>query len=720
MKTQIRIAISSLFLAAAAALAQSGGMTEGGGMDTVYFDDIIIRAESEDDAKRFKVHVTEGYHGMPADTTQLLRRVPGANMNSNGPLTSLAQYRGMFGHRLTQTVDGIPITSAGPNSMDPPLSYAPRLQLRTIEIYRGIAPVSAGFETIGGAIVAKSNKGEFTDSDTPEFHGELNGDLNSNNNGAAYGILGVLATEQHKFFFNGSREDGDDLQFDGERVIAPTVHERKNLKLGYALRTDSSELGFDYSRVETERAGTPALPMDIWYFDGDLLNTDYAFSWGDVGVSGTVYYSDIEHGMNNFSLRTTPPAAPPLAANGDTNRRFIIAESDAVGYTLKTTIAAGDGYVNVGTDADFADHNATIFDPDNNVFRIENINNAERDRVGVYGEYFMPVGDMLDFEFGLRYTRVDSDADAVSARNPYLPGGAVPNVMALRNRFNSADRDQTDHNIDAVFKLNVDVSETVALEFGVGRKTRSPNFLERYLWIPLEINGGLSDGNNYIGDPELDPEIAHEIEFGVNVTTEVIYFRPRAFYRDVHDYIQGLPVHETAIIGPATAISMANGDQTPLQYSEVDAIFFGADLEAGCSLSDHWRTDGVLSWVQGRRDDVSDDLYRIAPINTVLSLTHQQESWFAAVEGVFYLKQNDVSNTNSERKTSGYGIMNLRGQYKFTEHVALSGGVENVFDKKYTDHLAGVNRVIDNPDVARGEKLPGTGRSFYLALNVSW
>ena len=93
--------------------------------------------------------------------------------------------------------------------------------------------------------------------------------------------------------------------------------------------------------------------------------------------------------------------------------------------------------------------------------------------------------------------------------------------------------------------------------------------------------------------------------------------------------------------------------------------------------------------------------------------------WFVSFEGVFYAKQSDVSKTNNEKKTSGYGIMNLRSQYDITETVSLSGGIENLFDRDNTDHLSGVNRVIGT-DIARGEKLPGYGRSLYLALNVSW
>ena len=86
----------------------------------------------------------------PADTAQMLRKMPGANINKNGELTGIAQYRGMWGDRINVAVDGAQISGAGPNAMDAPLSYAPVALLESLTINRGIAPVSAAQETIGG------------------------------------------------------------------------------------------------------------------------------------------------------------------------------------------------------------------------------------------------------------------------------------------------------------------------------------------------------------------------------------------------------------------------------------------------------------------------------------------------------------------------------------------------------------------------------------------
>ena len=91
------------------------------------------------------------------DTAQLLRDAPGANVNGNGPLTASPQDRGRVGPRIATSLDGHQLSPSGPNWMDPPLSYAAAVQLESLELYRGIAPVCIAQESIAGAITVTSN-----------------------------------------------------------------------------------------------------------------------------------------------------------------------------------------------------------------------------------------------------------------------------------------------------------------------------------------------------------------------------------------------------------------------------------------------------------------------------------------------------------------------------------------------------------------------------------
>jgi iron complex outermembrane receptor protein len=70
-----------------------------------------------------------------------------------------------------------------------------------------------------------------------------------------------------------------------------------------------------------------------------------------------------------------------------------------------------------------------------------------------------------------------------------------------------------------------------------------------------------------------------------------------------------------------------------------------------------------------------------------------------------------------ESPSPGYGLLNLRLAKLFAKTLRVEVGVENLLDKRYADHLGGVNRVAGG-DLATGERIPGAGRFAYGS--VSW
>src|SRR5690606_20978728 len=68
------------------------------------------------------------------DTAELLKQLPGSNLNANGLLTGIAQYRGLYGDRVAVSIDGLRTLTGGPNGMDAPLSYASPLLLEHLSL----------------------------------------------------------------------------------------------------------------------------------------------------------------------------------------------------------------------------------------------------------------------------------------------------------------------------------------------------------------------------------------------------------------------------------------------------------------------------------------------------------------------------------------------------------------------------------------------------------
>jgi iron complex outermembrane recepter protein len=670
-----------------------------------------------------------------ADSAMLLKRFPGGNINDNGPLSGQIQYRGLFGPRMNVRLDGMHINSGGPNWMDPPMYYLPAPLLDTIEITRGIAPVSTG-SGIGGHIQANYKSSLFTNGDNFSSHGDLSVSAHSVDDGYNVGGLVALSNESHRLHLVGSRDDGNTRAY-GDGDIAATKYERNFAGIGYGTRIGEHEFAIDYRYDDTGDSGNPVLPLDIAFFRTHMVITSYAGVWGDFPVKGSLTYSSIDHGMANSILRPAPNFSTlPLPPFVGTDRRTVDADSEGLGYRLVLSHSLWKGEAIFGVDGHAAEHSAIVENPDVTPFFITNFDKAESDNYGFFAEWRGELNEQLDLEIGLRYDRVEMQTDEVDAQPANLAMAMMPGtppfaLRMLRDRFNASDRNKTDNNFDWVVKLDYAQSEQLSFELGFARKTRSPSYLERYLWIPLEVNAGLGDGNNYVGNVDLDPEISHQFEAAFYWHNDTAYLAPRAYYRRIDDFIQGTPVPGAMM--PATeffvrAVSTnASGDPSPLQFSNVDAEIFGVDLMYGIRFNDTLRMDGVLSYSRGKRRDIDDDLYRIAPLNSRLSFNYERAHWSASLEGVAYAKQKHISNTittfsavGSNAETPGYALLNISAQYRMPNAgLRINAGVENLFDKSYIDHLSGFNRV-QNSDVPLGQRLPGPGRNVYITLNYDW
>jgi iron complex outermembrane receptor protein len=446
--------------------------------------------------------------------------------------------------------------------------------------------------------------------------------------------------------------------------------------------------------------------MDIIDINTTIVQGAYSGEAGDYPVNARIFWSDVNHHMSNYELRDAP------VRMGSEMTRLNDATSDGMGYRLDTALLLASGELTIGVDGHLDDHNSTITDPVNNLsFRVDNFNDVERNLFGFFAEWNGAVVQDWNLQLGGRYNLVKSDAgDVYSSMAMMNPG-----IITLQNRFNAADRDQSENNFDLVAKLSRPLSTQVSFIAEAGHKTRAPSYQERYLWLPLQATNGLADGNNYVGDIELDSEKAWEVGLGVDWHGRAAYIEPRVFYRYVDDYIQGTPSKDPVVI----AVSTMGGDPTPLQFSNVDARLYGADAAWGVTLTDRLGLDGVVSYVRGKRDDINDDLYRIAPLNGRVSLTWRESRWWAALEAVAYAEQDNVSRTNEEKETDGYQLLNLRGGVEVARDLFVNAGVENILDSTARDHLTGINRVADS-DVGLGRRLPGPGRNYFATLQYRY
>jgi iron complex outermembrane receptor protein len=99
------------------------------------------------------------------------------------------------------------------------------------------------------------------------------------------------------------------------------------------------------------------------------------------------------------------------------------------------------------------------------------------------------------------------------------------------------------------------------------------------------------------------------------------------------------------------------------------------------------------------------------------------ETWTNTVEIQLVAAKKDVSQVRNEATTAGYGLVNLRSSYLWKK-LRVDFDIENLFDRFYSMPLGGAyvgqGSSMTSNGVPWGITVPGRGRSFNIALNLSF
>ena len=636
------------------------------------------------------------------DTAAALRDIPGANVNSNGLITGIAQYRGMFGDRVAVDIDQLGVTSGGPNAMDTPLSYMSPMMTEELVVSRGVAGVSLAPEAIGGHISARTSRGEFG-GDAFGLSGMLGTRFSDNGDITTTAARLTLANQNHRISAIAEFDSGDDIDTP-EGKIRPSQLSRDRYDMSYAFDDAEHHFLVFAGRLDTGKTGTPALPMDILLIDTELYGAQLGFDISSLlTIDGRFSYNNVVHEMDNFSLREG--AAPAM-------QRINTAQGSGSRFHLAGSLAKGvSGWI-LGIDGTAADHESIISNPNNPMFQVDNFIDVTRDLLGVFTEWTRRL-DSSEIEVGLRYNRVRTNAGETSATG--MMGMMATNVDTLAANFNSSKRDLSWSTFDGVVKYRYEIAGSTEWTFEVGRKSRAPSYQEIYLWLPLQSTGGLADGRTYIGNLGLKEERSTEVVVGVSTHLGRLAMSPQVYYRRVADYIQGVP--STNMLANMVAIMMSG--RAPLQFENVGAEIFGFDAAWRYELSKNFLLDGVVSIARGRRTDAGDDLYRLSPFNASLGLTYSTDAWSMKSEIAGYARQDKVSSYNEEPETPGYWLLNLGLTWNPQASLRVEARIDNLLNEAYQDHVTGINRAA-SMDIPVGTRLFGAERTLSAGLIYSF
>lgn len=628
---------------------------------------------------------TEAGRAGAVDSPALLRDIPGAAVVRNGPQTGIVQLHGLSGDRVKILVDGMTISPACPNHMDPPMHYAAPSSVETLTVMAGVTPVSLGGDSLGGTVLVQSAQPRFASREDLLGFGEAGAFYRSSNDGFGGNWGGGVATRKFSAAYVGSWAAADDLRFPGGRV-RDTGYETQQHRLLTGFRTRDGVLSLDAGILRTRDAGTPSLPMDMIEDDGYRVGLKYRADYDFGTFEGRCYYHTIDHLMDNYSLR-------PVPAGG--MRMFSPAGSDDYGSSLDLSLPTDIHTFRAGTGFHLNTFQAYQQNALNGLQQ-DTLNDATRARVGTHAEWQADWTDQWTTQLGVRNDTVMSDAGNI---NRFFAAGAADAAQ-----FNRRDHGFTDVNFDVAASVRYTPNTWSAYELGFARKNRAPSLLERYLWTPLSASAGQADGRTYLGNLDLDSETSHQIAFTAEYHGEKWKVQATPYSNWIGDYIQGAPLSRTAGTPP----------QRVLQYQNLDhAELYGVDVLTRYDWGDRFTLRGQLSYVRGTNEVNGDNLYRIAPLRGTAALDYRIDGWRSSIEMVLVDSQNHVAAFNSEPTTPGYALLNLRTGYVFRNHLEVQVGLDNATDEYYADHLGGINRVFGS-DVAVNQRMPGPGRFVFI------
>jgi iron complex outermembrane receptor protein len=725
-----------------------------------------------------------------SDTARLLTALPGVSAYGAGGVSSLPVIRGLADDRLRTKVDGMDLVAGCPNHMNSPLSYIDPTAVEVVQVYAGVTPVSVGGDSIGGTILVESAPPPFAEPGKQLVTGQVGAFYRSNGDAWGANLAAAIANESLSLSYTGSYAESDnykaggdfkDYTFTGREghtlprdEVGSTAYEAANQSVQLAWGNADHLIAFTYTRQDIPYEGFPNQRMDMTNNESDLFNLAYTGEVGWGTLKARAYHQEIRHEMDFGDDKRFwyGPGMPPLGSGGDTalngspcspisGVRMIggkpvgcaagmpmETDSKTTGLSLSADVPlsgmgdlvrVGAEYQRYRLDDWWSPSGAGMWP-----HTFYNINDGERDRYAVFGEWEIR-RDRWSHILGLRYERVETDAGPVHGYNlsDFPTSLPIPGLMLdMGNQardavlFNTSSRGKADDNWDLAWIARFTPDATQTYELGLAQKTRSPNLYERYTWSTWQMaalmNNFVGDGNGYIGNIDLDPEVARTVSLTGDwhdAEEDRWGVRATVYYTHVEDYIDAVQWDSTTNAPRAVPVV---DNFTVLKYVNQSARLYGIDLAAqaliaqGTGFGD-FRAQLVASYTKGENEDTNDNLYNIMPLNATIAITQELGPWRNTIEGEFVASKDDVSSVRNEMKTAGYGLAHLRSRYE-KKTWSVEVGVENLFDRLYDLPLGGAyvgqgtTMTIPPPpnQPQWGTPVPGPGRTFYAGINYQF
>jgi iron complex outermembrane recepter protein len=678
--------------------------------DTVKLKEVEIRDKANVPCIKNVIDVKDIDNKAAMDIGDYLKTIPNVSGIKKGGTAIDPVVRGLkYSQLLVMPDNGVKIEGGCPNRMDPATSHIEIEDVESIEVIKG--PFSLRYGPNFGGIINL-----ITETPKPynkfEIHAKASYGFETNWNGQRE-HMSIFGGNKKVYFligggYNkyGSYKDGND-----KTVNSGFTKYDFSGKLGYSI-DDRQSVILSYISDQGRDVYYPALSMDEMKDNSNIISLDYKFdaeNWkSEAGIikliNIKIFRSDVNHIMDN-SHRSNYPSTYALACVDAIN----------TGGRAELGLKLGKGNLFIGTDFENIHKNGDrtmtmTMDMSGLITKTTKKSNLWKDALiqntGLFSEYIISY-ETFDF--------------IASIRGDYNTANSKDTLMIIKERESYFDKtDSKFLNLSASVGLTKRINENINLSVALGRGTRSPNMLERYIKF-LAVG---YDNYDYLGNPQLKPETNNQADLTLRyINKETGSFYINGFFSYIQDYISA------QLLPPSIAMPQTQGVLGVKQFYNANyAILKGFEFgytspdknKLGITASAAY-TQAIINsatkyiitnkQVTGEETVKNDALPEIPPLEGKLSFNYKFMS--GKLNPCFSMRlvnaQNYTSEAFYEPHTPGFFLFDFSVNFNPVKYVNLSAGVNNAFDKAYYEHL---NRKI----IGSTDKLYETGRVFFIKL----
>lgn len=637
------------------------------------------------------------------DIGDIMRQEPNVAAIRKGGIALDPVVRGFkYGQLNVQADYGLKIEGGCPNRMDPTSAHIEIEDIERIEIVKGPYALRYG-PAMGGVVNLITTHPEPYEDFEVHVHGLKAYESNWNGNKEYLSVRG--GAKRYFFQLSGSKKEFGNYE-DGNGKVIPSAFSRYSYKAQLGLvPLKGHQVLFAWENSKGRNVDYPALPMDERTDDTRLYSLDYKAS--DLGkvlhsIDVKLYRSEVDHVMDNTER-----------AFSDTVAAVSTLETFNQGFRAQGAFNLGSGHLIAGVD-----YEDIYKDGD----RVKNL--IMQATYPIFTEQLWNEASITNLGFFAEYRRMWEKMELISAFRLDMNKGesADIQIMKMGNLIYFSDQNNSEHtNFSVSAGLSREITESIKLSIALGRGVRSPDMLERFI-ILLPIG---YDRFDYLGNPALKPEANHQLDLTLDFANPTLgSVKLNAFYSYITDYITGKripPTEQMALTADVLGVKQFYNAETATMKGFEFSYHTPAQLPLKVSLIasyTHGTVGTSIEYVKNENGEItgevelSDDaMAEIPPFEAGLNVSWPLFGGQLIPRASFRLvsAQKHISASYEEDETPGFSVIDLGLNYRFNEFITLSGGVNNVLDEAYYEHL---NRRI----IGSKGNFYEPGRIFFINL----